>query len=354
MLDGPSGAPGAGGVFGRSANETGVSILTTTESRETSEDLDLGGDARARGADRGFRGLVTLAGLMVLVVLALILVTTTLRAMPALSEEGLWGFITGTRWAPNEDIFGTFPMLYGTLVTSLIGMIVAVPVSIGIALFITEIAHRRLRKYIVTVVDLLATIPSVVFGLVGVLVVIPFINDWYQGFASLVDPVPILSSVFDESNTARNYFTAGLVLAVMTIPIITSISREVFDTVPETDKQAAYALGATRWEMIRGAMLPHSFGGLVGASMLGLGRAMGETIAVALVIGGSFHISANMFDTGNTMAAVIAQQWGESTGLHTDALVGIGVVLFAITVIINFVARWVVRRAETKMRGAHS
>ncbi|GAB3998847.1 hypothetical protein GCM10029992_25790 [Glycomyces albus] len=230
--------------------------MTTTASPQSPDELDLGGDSRARGTDRGFRGLVTLAGLTVLIVLALILVTTTARAMPAISHEGLWGFITGTRWAPNEDIFGTFPMLYGTLVTSLIGMIVAVPVSIGIALFITEVAHRRLRKYVVTVVDLLATVPSVVFGLVGVLVVVPVVAEWYQSFADLVDPIPVLTSIFDDANTGQTYFTAGLILAIMAIPIITSISREVFDTVPEADKQAAYALGATRWEMIKGAMLP--------------------------------------------------------------------------------------------------
>ncbi|GAB3650344.1 PstC family ABC transporter permease [Glycomyces tarimensis] len=325
--------------------------MSTTQS---TDDLELGGDARARGADRAFRVLVTAAGLTVLAVLALILVTTTARSLPAISHEGLLGFITGTRWAPNDDVFGTFPMLYGTLVTSLIGMVVAIPVSLGIALYITEVAHRRFRRYIVTIVDLLATVPSVVFGLVGVLVVVPWITPVYQRIAEIVSPVPVLNAIFSETNTGRNYFTAGLVLAIMAIPIITSIAREVFDTVPETDKQAAFALGATRWEMIKGAMLPHSFGGLVGASMLGLGRAMGETIAVALVIGGSFHISSNMFDTGNTMAAVIAQQWGESTGLHTDALIGIGVVLFAITVIINFLARWVVYRAEIKMRGAHA
>jgi len=264
------------------------------------------------------------------------------------------GFIAGTRWAPNDDVLGTFPMLYGTLITSLIAMVVAVPVSIGIALFITEIAHRRTRKYIVTVIDLLATVPSVVFGLVAVLVVVPAITPAYQWFANLVSPVPGLNAIFDESNTGRNYITASLVLAIMAIPIITSIAREVFATVPETDKQAAYALGATRWEMVKGAILPHSFGGLVGASMLGLGRAMGETIAVALVIGGATSMSANLFEPGNTMAAIIAQQWGESSGLHQDALIAIGVELFAITVLINFLARVVVRRAEIKMKGAHS
>jgi len=328
--------------------------LTATATPEAPAEVDLGGEARSRRTDLGFRTLVTAAGLAVLAVLGLILVTTSLRAAPAFQDEGVIGFIAGTRWAPNDDVLGTFPMLYGTLITSLIAMVVAVPVSIGIALFITEIAHRRTRKYIVTVIDLLATVPSVVFGLVAVLVVVPAITPAYQWFANLVSPVPGLNAIFDESNTGRNYITASLVLAIMAIPIITSIAREVFATVPETDKQAAYALGATRWEMVKGAILPHSFGGLVGASMLGLGRAMGETIAVALVIGGATSMSANLFEPGNTMAAIIAQQWGESSGLHQDALIAIGVELFAITVLINFLARVVVRRAEIKMKGAHS
>nr|WP_030158949.1 phosphate ABC transporter permease subunit PstC [Glycomyces sp. NRRL B-16210] len=328
--------------------------MTATATPESPGDVDLGGEARARQADRGFRALVTLAGLTVLIVLGLILVTTSVRGWPAFRHEGLLGFVLGTRWAPNDAVFGTFPLLYGTLVTSLIAMIIAVPVSIGIALFITEVAHRNTRKYIVTVIDLLATVPSVVFGLVGVLVVVPAITPAYQWIADVVAPIPGLNAIFNETNTGRNYITASLILAIMAIPIITSIAREVFATVPETDKQAAYALGATRWEMVKGAILPHSFGGLVGASMLGLGRAMGETIAVALVIGGSVSMAANLFEPGNTMAALIAQQWGESSGLHTDALIAIGVELFAITVIINFLARLVVRRAEIKMKGAHS
>ncbi|NUQ88608.1 MAG: phosphate ABC transporter permease subunit PstC [Glycomyces artemisiae] len=315
--------------------------------------MDLGGEARSRRTDKGFTGLVTLAGLTVLIVLGLILVTTSVQAWPAIAHDPV-EFLTGTDWVPGDEIFGTLPFLYGTLVTSVIAMVVAVPVSIGIALFITEVAHRRSRKYIVTIVDLLATVPSVVFGLVGSIVLIPWVTPIYQWWAGVVAPVPGLNAIFDETNTGRNYFTAGLILAVMCIPIITSISREVFATVPEIDKQGAYALGATRWEMIKGAILPHSFGGLVGASMLGLGRAMGETIAVALVIGGSLTVGTNLFEPGNTMAAVIAQQWGESSGMHTEALIGIGVVLFAITVLINFLARTVVRRAEIKMKGAHS
>ncbi|MFB9662872.1 phosphate ABC transporter permease subunit PstC [Glycomyces mayteni] len=327
--------------------------MTTTASPESPPQVDLGGEARSRRTDKGFTGLVTFAGLTVLIVLGLILVTTSVQAWPAIAHDPI-EFLTGTDWVPGDEIFGTLPFLYGTLVTSVIAMVVAVPVSIGIALFITEVAHRRSRKYIVTIVDLLATVPSVVFGLVGSIVLIPWVTPVYQWWAGVVAPIPGLNAIFDETNTGRNYFTAGLILAVMCIPIITSISREVFATVPDIDKQGAYALGATRWEMIKGAILPHSFGGLVGASMLGLGRAMGETIAVALVIGGSLTIGTNLFEPGNTMAAVIAQQFGESSGMHTEALIGIGVVLFAITVLINFLARTVVRRAEIKMKGAHS
>ncbi|WP_029767227.1 phosphate ABC transporter permease subunit PstC [Haloglycomyces albus] len=313
---------------------------------------DLESRARTRLADRSFKWLVTGAGLTVLAILAFILISTTNQAFPALRHAGPIEFLFGSRWAPNEEIFGTLSMLYGTAVTSLIGMIFAVPVSIGLALFISEIAPRWAKRPIITVIDLLATIPSVVFGLVGVIVLAPHLASIYQWWSDLVSPIPILNTVFGDANSGRTYFTAGIVLAVMIIPIITSMSREVFDTVPDTDKQAAYALGATRWEMIKGAILPHSFGGLVGASMLGLGRAMGETIAVTLVVGGAFHISGNMFDSGNTMAAAIAQQFGESSGLHTDALIGIGVVLFALTVIVNLLARLVVRRAEAKFKGA--
>lgn len=309
---------------------------------------------RGRRMDQGFSAVVFGAGLLVLAVLALILVSTGLEALPVFQYSGL-DFIFGHRWAPNDPnaaVFGTLTFFYGTAVSSLIGLLIAVPLSIGIALFLTELAPRWLKAPAVTVIDLLAAVPSVVFGLVGVLVIGPAILPVYQWVHKLVADVPVLGTVFGPAVNGNTFTTAGLILAVMVIPIITSISREVFDTVPLADKQAAYALGATRWEMIKGAVFPHSFGGLVGGAMLGLGRAMGETIAVTLVIGGSTQIVANLFASGNSMAAVIAQQWGESSGLHTNALIGIGVVLFAITVIINYAARIIVRRAEIRMKGA--
>jgi phosphate transport system permease protein len=306
-------------------------------------------------ADRLFSLWTLGTGLLVLAVLGLILITTTTEAWPAFREMGL-GFLTERTWDPNPAegaaIFGALAFMFGTVVSSLIALAFAVPVSIGIALFLTELAPRRLRGAAITVIDLLAAVPSVVFGLWGVLVVAPALVPVYRGLHDVFGGIPVLGSLFGEAGSGRNFMTAGLILAIMVTPIITSISREVFATVPRADKDAALALGATRWEMIRGAVFPHSFGGIVGAVMLGLGRAMGETIAVSLVIGGATNITANLFEPGNSMASVIVQQFGESTGTFTAALIGLGVVLFAMTVVINLVAQRIVRRAERRMRGA--
>ena len=311
-------------------------------------------------ADRLFRLLCVVAGLLVLAILVLILFTTTKEAFPALREEGL-RLITGLNWVANDPDgngprtpeFGALAFIYGTGVVSVIALIFAVPVSIGIALFLTELAPRRLRGPVVTVIDLLAAVPSVVFGLWGIIVVAPALVPIYTWFHDRFAHVPVLRSLFGAPvSNGYSFMTAGLIVAIMIIPIITSICREVFNTVPEPEKQAALALGATRWEMIRGAVFPHSFGGMVGAVMLGLGRAMGETIAIALIIGAANQVTANIFASGEALPARIVREWGESTGTHRAALIGLGVVLFAITVAVNLLARVVVRRAERRMRGA--
>lgn len=306
--------------------------------------------------DRLFRLLCLGAGLLVLAILALILGFTTWQALPALRESGL-GFVTGDVWNPNDPSgtpkFGALAFLFGTAVVSLIAVVVAVPISTGIALFLTEMAPRRVRGAVVTVIDLLAAIPSVVFGLWGILVVAPALYKLYQALHDTLGGVPVIGSLFGTPvGGGRSFMTAGIILAIMIIPIITSISREVFATVPSSDKQAAYALGATRWEMIKGAVFPHSFGGLVGAVMLGLGRAMGETIAVALTIGAATQITPNLFAGGNAMPSVIVLEFSESTGEWTAALIGLGVFLFVITVLVNVLARLVVNRAEIRMKGA--
>ena len=317
--------------------------------------------ARGRNliGDRTFKYLSLVAALLVLAILLLILITTLKQAWPAFRLMG-WRIITDSTWQPNDPDgdgplqpeFGALSIIYGTAYVSVIALVIAVPVSIAIGLFITELAPRRLRGAAVTIVDLLAAIPSVVFGLWGILVFTKFASPIYDDLHDVLGPVPVLGDIFGANKLGRNFLSAGIIVAIMITPIITSITREVFATVPQDHKQAALALGATKWEMIKGAVLPHSFGGVVGAVMLGLGRAMGETIAVALVIGIDFLITPNMFAAGYTIPSVIANQFGESSGVFTAALIGIGVILFVITIIVNYAARFVVRRAEIRMRGA--
>jgi phosphate transport system permease protein len=305
----------------------------------------LAGDRRTL-ADRTFRLAAAASGLSVLIILVLIAVSTTQKAFPAFRHEGV-GYLAGSRWAPNLDLYGALAFISGTMLVSAIALVFAVPVSVGIALFLSELAPRRLRQIVIYVIDLLAAVPSVVFGLWGIVVLAPAIVNVYDWIAGVVDPVPVLNVLFGKPVNGRSFFTAGLILALMITPIITSLTREVFDTVPAGQKEGALALGATRWEMIRGAIFPHSRSGMIGAVMLGLGRAMGETIAAALVIGSSAKLTAHLFGSGDAMAAVIANQFGESGGLHRSALVAMGVVLFGMTIIVNMLARVVVGRTPS-------
>jgi phosphate transport system permease protein len=316
---------------------------------------------RDRGAriDSAFRWTALLAGLTVLAILVLIVVSMTSESMDAFRESG-WKFVTSTKWVPNDPDgpqgpktpeFGALTFIYGTIIVSVIALVLAVPVSIGIALFTTEVAPRPVQRAVTTVMDLMAAVPSVVFGLWGVAVLVPAIPGFYDTVADWVSPIPGLNAIFGSGGTGRSFMTAGIILGAMITPIITSLSREVFATVPRSDKDAALALGATRWEMIKGAVFPHSFGGIVGAVMLGLGRAMGETIAVALTIGSSVQIVANLFSSGDAMPARIANNFGESSGVHRSALIGLGVLLFGITILVNVAARAIVARAEVRFRG---
>jgi phosphate transport system permease protein len=302
--------------------------------------------------------LALAAGLTVLGVLALIAFSTTQEAWPALRHAKL-DFLTSDRWVPNDvdgagplqPAYGALAFIFGTAVVSAIALVMAVPVSLGIALFVTEVAPSGVRGIVVTFLDLLAAVPSVVFGLWGLAVLAPNIVGFYEGLHRLVAPVPLLGTLFGPDATGRSFMTAGIILAMMVVPITTSIMREVLLTVPRTDRDGALALGSTRWEMIRGVVLPHSFGGLVGGVMLGLGRAMGETIAVALVIGSSAQITGNLFKSGDALPSVIVNQFGEATGTFRSALVALGVGLFVLTIFINVAARAIVNRAEHRMQG---
>ena len=316
--------------------------LTAAPPRQPSP-AALASPGRAGRGDRFFRWLSLGCGLVVLLILGLITVSTTGKAWPAFTHNG-FEFFTSSRWAPSAGVFGSQAFLYGTVVTAVIALVLAVPLSVGIALFLSDIAPRRLRRPVSSLIDLLAAVPSVVYGLWGVIVLAPWLVGFYKRVGDLTSPIPVVSRLFAGPSTGRGLFTAGIILALMVTPIITSITREVFDTVPASAKEAAYALGSTRWEMVRAAIFPHSQAGMIGAVMLGLGRAMGETIAAALVIGSSPQISAKLFGSGDSMAAVIANQFGESDGLHRSALIGLGVELFALTIVVNIVARMVIAR----------
>jgi phosphate transport system permease protein len=306
--------------------------------------------------DRAFQVIALASGLLVLVILVLIAVTMTQQSTSWFTSEG-WAGIFSVDWDPAHGKFGAMAFVYGTVITSLIGVIIAFPLSMGVALLLTEVVPRRWSQPIVYVIDLLAVVPSVVWGLWGFLILVPWLGETiYPHVASAVNGIWILGNLFGFLNgnyvSGASFFTAGLILAIMITPIVTSLSREVMATVPTTDKEGAYALGATRWEMIRGAVWPHSQTGIVGATLLGLGRAMGETIAVALVIGSSPTIASHLFTPGYSMPSVIANQFGEATaGVNRAALIGMGVLLFLLTIIVNLSARAVVERNARRMRG---
>jgi phosphate transport system permease protein len=299
--------------------------------------------------DRIFQILAAAAGVLVLVILALIAIST--------SQQAASWFATGWKiftvdWNPATNSFGAMSFVYGTVITAAIAIILSVPVSVAVALLLTEVVPPRWGRPIVYVVDLLAVVPSVVWGLWGILVFAPWLQNIYTSIASGVKGIPVLDALFGAPVSGASFFTCGLILAFMITPIVTSLSREVIATVPAIDKEGAYALGATRWEMITGAVWPHSQGGIVGAVLLGLGRAMGETIAAALVIGSSPVITSHLLAAGYSMPSVIANQFGEASGTFRSALIGLGVLLFAITIVINLLARGVVERSARRKRGA--
>jgi phosphate transport system permease protein len=300
-------------------------------------------------ADTSFRVVALGAGLSVLAILALIAFFTTKQAWPIFRHGG-WGFVTGTRWDPANGVFGALPFMYGTVVASTIALLLAVPLSLGIALFTNELAPRRLQRPVIYLVDLLAAIPSVVYGLWALAVLVSPARDAYRWIADTVGRVPVLDRVFGGVPNGRSLATAGVVLAIMMIPIVTAISREVLATIPQDDKNAALAMGATRWEMLRVCVFPRARSGLVGAVMLGMGRALGETIAVALVIGSSHRVDSHIFHSSDSMAAVIAHEFGEAaaTPRYRAALIGLAVLLFAFTLIVNVIARWLTGRAERR------
>ncbi|NUO45321.1 MAG: phosphate ABC transporter permease subunit PstC [Streptomyces sp.] len=304
----------------------------------------------ARGAtrpgDRIFLGLSRGSGIFLLVIMAAIAVFLTYRASLAISKDH-GNFLTTFEWNTNlqEPVFGIAVLAFGTVVSSIVAMAIAVPIAVAIALFLTHYAPRKLSGPIAYVIDLLAAVPSIVYGLWGALVLVPNMN----GLFGWLDDYFGWTGIFSwQGGAARSMLTVGILLAIMILPIITNVSREVFRQTPRMNEEAALALGATRWEVIRMSVIPFGRSGVISASMLGLGRALGETMAVATVLSPTFDIQASLLDPGGgTFAQNIASKFGEATEFGRDALIASGLVLFVITLLVNGAARAIIaRRAE--------
>ncbi|MGW8066520.1 phosphate ABC transporter permease subunit PstC [Streptomyces ziwulingensis] len=298
-----------------------------------------------RPGDRIFLGMSRGSGILVLVIMAAIAAFLTYRASIAISEDEA-NFFTTFEWNPSgvPSEFGIAVLAFGTVVSSIVAMAIAVPIAVGIALFITHYAPRRLGGTIGYVIDLLAAVPSIVYGLWGALVLVPHMNGLY----GWLDEYLGWTGVFEWNGGApRSLLTVGILLAIMILPIITNVSREVFRQVPQMHEEAALALGATRWEVIRMSVLPFGRSGVISASMLGLGRALGETMAVAMVLSPTFDISASLLDPGGgTFAQNIASKFNEATPMGRDALIASGLVLFVITLLVNGAARMIIARRK--------
>lgn len=299
--------------------------------------------------DRVFHRLTRAAAIIVLIILGGVIVSLFHGAWPAIKTFG-FGFFTSQAWNPVNDNFGALPAMYGTIVTSIIAMLIAVPVGLGIAMFLTELCPHALRRPIGVAIELLAGIPSIIYGIWGLFVLAPFIQAHVQpalisGFAG----VPVLSSLFAGPPYGIGVLTASFILAIMVLPFIASISRDVFETVPTVLKEAATGVGCTTSEMMRHVVLPYSRAGVIGGVMLALGRALGETMAVTFVIGNAHKVSPSLLAPGTTISATIANEFTEAVGdLYTSALIELGLILFLITFIVLAVARYMLMRLERK------
>jgi phosphate transport system permease protein len=309
-----------------------------------------GGRPANRG-DRIFQGIVLGGAVVVLVLLAAILLELVQASRLSLHAFG-FGFLGSSVWDPVKEVFGGLPFIYGTLVSSLVALIIAVPISLGIAILLVELAPSWLRGPVGFMVELLAALPSVVYGLWGIFILVPWLRGSVEpGLGRALGFLPL----FSGPHQGFGMLAGGLVLSIMILPTISSVSREVLRAVPNWVREGALALGTTRWEMIRGTVLPVARSGIIGAIILGLGRALGETMAVTMVIGNRPQIASSLFAPGYTMASVIANEYTEATGdLYLSALTEIGLLLFAVTLALNVAARLLVWRVGRMARpGGH-
>jgi phosphate transport system permease protein len=323
---------------------TGISAVDHVDRAKALQRLRLG--------DVVFRHITRAAALAVLIILGGIIVSLVWGSLPALRTFGV-SFLYQEVWNPVTEQFGAIAPIYGTIVTSLIAMLIAVPVGLFIALFLTELCPMWLRRPIGIAIELLAGIPSIIYGIWGLFVFAPFLQQYVQPFLiELFGNIPLLSILFAGPPYGIGIFTAGLILAIMVLPFITSISRDVFEAVPPVLKEAAYGLGCTTWEVARYVVLPYTRVGVVGGIMLGLGRALGETMAVTFVIGNAHRISGSLLAPGTTISATIANEFTEAVGdLYTSALIALGLILFVITFIVLAIARLLLLRLNARVGG---
>ncbi len=305
---------------------------------------------RLRRGDAVFHALTRTAAVTVLVILGGVILSLMLGSALSLGHFG-WRFLVTERWNPVTENFGALAPIYGTLVTSFIAMLIAVPVGLLIAVFLTELCPIWLRRPVGIAIELLAGIPSIIYGIWGLFVFAPFLQRTLQpALIAVTSDVPVLSNLFAGPPYGIGVLTASLILAVMVLPFITSISRDVFESVPPVLKEAAYGLGCTTWEVVRRVVLPFTRVGVIGGVMLGLGRALGETMAVTFVIGNSHRISASLLAPGTTISATIANEFTEAVGdLYTSSLIALGLILFVITFIVLAAARLMLMRLNARV-----
>jgi phosphate transport system permease protein len=319
--------------------------IVTAEATTRARVLD-----RLRLGDAAFRHLTRAAAIGVLALLSGVIIALFDGSLPALRTFG-FGFLTGERWNPVTEKFGALAPIYGTLVTSFIAMVIAVPVGLMIAFFLTELCPQWLRRPIGIAIELLAGIPSIIYGIWGLFVFAPFLQQTLQPFLiRTLGDVPGVAPLFSGPPYGIGMLTAGLILAIMVLPFVTSISRDVFEAVPAVLKEAAYGIGCTTWEVVRYVVLPYARVGVIGGVMLGLGRALGETMAVTFVIGNAHKVSASLLAPATTISATIANEFTEAVGdLYTSALIALGLILFVITFIVLAAARYLLLRIERRI-----
>ncbi len=306
-----------------------------------------GAAARWFSPDALFRGIAKVNALVVLLVLVGIIASLTIGSIPILRHEG-FGFFATSTWNPVTEVYGAITPIVDTILSSILALIIGVPLSFGVAVFLTEVAPQWLARPVGTAIELLAAIPSIIYGMWGLFVFAPLYAKYVEAPAkAALKGVPVVGSLFSGPTTGVDLSTAGLVLALMIVPFISSMMRDVFKTVPAVLKESAYGLGCTRWEVVMNVIIPYTRTGVVGAIMLGLGRALGETMAVTFIIGGSFRLPTSLFSPGTTISATIANGYAEAvTEFHTSALTALGLTLFFITFLVLTAARLMLMRAN--------